>query len=226
MLSNLRLAIRRRSRAKKMEQFYALCPEGSQILDVGVSGMMGPDDPERNSFLREFTRAPSTYTGLGVEDLTALRCAFPQFRLVQYPGGAMPFADNEFDWAFSNAVIEHVGGSGEQLAFIDEMLRVSRAVYFTTPNRWFPVETHSSVLFLHWNRRAFDRWAAAKGYSWLTAKELRLLGYRELSTLLEASLARAFRIRRNWIPGVPWPMTFSVIASRDPSRIPATWQGD
>ena len=222
MLSNLRLAIRRRSRAKKMEAFYSLCPEGARILDVGVSGMMGSDDPERNSFLREFTRDPSTYAGLGVEDLTALRRAFPQFRLVQYPGGAMPFRDNEFDWAFSNAVIEHVGGSREQLAFINEMLRVARAAYFTTPNRWFPVETHSSVIFLHWSRRIFDRWAAAKGYSWLTAGELRLLGYRDLVALMERSSAGAFCIRRNWIPGIPWPMTFSVIASRDPSRVPAT----
>jgi len=40
---------------------------------------------------------------------------------------------------------------GNQARFIAELHRVSRrAVCLTTPNRWFPVEVHTSVPLLHW----------------------------------------------------------------------------
>ena len=212
MIASLKRAVSATSRERKIREFFSLCPEGARILDVGVSGNVLIADTELNRFLTTYPRDPSTYTGLAVEDITQLRRAFPQFRFVQYPGGVMPFKTGEFDWAFSNAVIEHVGGEIEQQFFVDEMLRVARAVYFTTPNRWFPVETHSGQIFRHWNRQLFDRWAHRKGYSWLTAAELRLLGYRDLQTIMRHSRATDYRIRRNWLPGIPWPMTFSVIA--------------
>lgn len=211
MIAQMRRAVSAHSRAQKMREFFSMCPEGSTVLDVGVSGAR-IDETELNCFLRRYPRNPSTYTGLGVEDLSELRKAFPAFRFVEYEGGIMPFANRQFDWVFSNAVIEHVGDDAQQLMFVDEMLRVSRAVYFTTPNRWFPVETHSGQLLLHWHREAFDQWATRRGFNWLTARELRLLGFSDLMGLMRRSSARDFQIRRKFVPGVPWPMTFSVIA--------------
>ena len=97
---------------------------------------------------------------------------------------------------FSKAVIEHVGDDALHLMFVDEMLRVSRAVWFTTFHRWFPLETHSGKVLLHWHREAFDPWATLRGFNWLTARGLRLLGFSDLLGLMRLSSAGDFQIRR------------------------------
>lgn len=82
----------------------------------------------------------------------------------------MPFDDCSFDLVHPSAVLKHVGSRAQQAAFLGELLRVSRrGVYLTTPNRWFPVEFHSVLPFVHWlPARAFRA-------------VLRLLGHHELA---------------------------------------------
>ena len=66
-------------------------------------------------------------------------------------GRDLPFADGEFDLGFSNAVVEHVAGGREgQRRFVHELCRVSGSVFVTTPNRWFPLEVHTLLPFVHW----------------------------------------------------------------------------
>jgi SAM-dependent methyltransferase len=74
---------------------------------------------------------------------------FPQVRLVLADGCALPFRDGAFDIVFSNAVIEHVPRE-TQNRFAQEIRRVGKRYFVATPNRWFPLETHSKLLFLHW----------------------------------------------------------------------------
>jgi hypothetical protein len=51
----------------------------------------------------------------------------------------------------SAAVIEHVGSFARQCDFLKECCRVARrAVFVTTPNRWFPVEFHTILPLVHW----------------------------------------------------------------------------
>ena len=52
------------------------------------------------------------------------------------------FSDKAFDIAFSNSVIEHVGGFEEQKLMADEMKRIGKKIFLQTPNRYFPVEPH------------------------------------------------------------------------------------
>jgi hypothetical protein len=41
---------------------------------------------------------------------------------------------------------------------VSELCRVAPQVFVSTPNRWFPVETHTLVPFVHWlPRPAADR---------------------------------------------------------------------
>ena len=75
---------------------------------------------------------------------------FPEVRCVVADGRDLPFADGEFDVAFSNAVVEHVGGRDEQRRFVHELCRVAGRVFLTTPNRLFPLEVHTLVPFVHW----------------------------------------------------------------------------
>lgn len=55
-----------------------------------------------------------------------------------------------FDVVFSNSVIEHVGGIERQRQFAAECIRCGRGFFVQTPNKWFPLDTHTLMPFAHW----------------------------------------------------------------------------
>ena len=58
---------------------------------------------------------------------------------------------NSFDIVHSNATIEHVGSYTKQLLFIKECIRVSKKyVFIQTPNRFYPIDFHTILPFIHW----------------------------------------------------------------------------
>ena len=73
-----------------------------------------------------------------------------RIRKVKGDATRLEFGDNSFDIAYSNSVIEHVGGWPEIAAFAREIRRVAPQYYVQTPNKWFPLEVHFHMLFLHW----------------------------------------------------------------------------
>lgn len=89
-------------------------------------------------------------------------------------GRALPFKAGAADMVFSNAVVEHVGGKEDQIRFVAEHARVGRIWVTTTPNRWFPVESHTLAMFRHWSS------------SWRLRQDAftRLLSRRELRALV------------------------------------------
>jgi hypothetical protein len=84
-------------------------------------------------------------------------------------------------------VVEHVGGKEQQRQFVAELCRVAPRVFLSTPNRWFPIETHTLVPFVHWlPRQAADRTFAALGRdSW---DQVQLLTKRELLGIFPRSV--------------------------------------
>jgi SAM-dependent methyltransferase len=155
------------------------------ILDVGVT----PDQTAADSnFFEKWYPHTSRITATSIEDASALETLHPGLTFVQTPGDSLPFADGHFDIAFSTAVIEHVGDRDSQRHFLAELLRVSKRFFITTPNRWFPVELHTYVPFLHWlpqeqHQRALRRLGKE---SWATTENLNLLDERELRALFPA----------------------------------------
>jgi len=197
-----------KSRSQKLDQFYSRFNAESSVLDVGVSSNEHNDSV--NLFLRNYRFDSSFYTGLAVQPMDDIRKKYPEKKFVEYGGGEFPFAKNEFDWVFSNAVIEHVGNETDQLLFLNEMLRVGKNVFFTTPNKWFPIESHTDVFLKHWNDSKFYAWCEANAPYW-NPDNLLLLGKKDLDRIIELSTAREYDIRSNRTLG--WPMTYSVVCS-------------
>jgi len=195
LIKNLKDKVMKKSREEKLSHFYSLYKEGMTVLDVGVSSESKAGLPARNYFLKNYRYDPKYYTGLGVQDLSQMSDLFPGKKFIQYPGGKFPFEDNEFDWVFSNAVIEHVGDDNAQLQFINEMLRVAKNVFFTTPNKYFPIEAHTNIFFLHWNNAIFYNWCKTHK-TWVTKDNLYLLSGDRLEKLMKLSNAASFEIHK------------------------------
>ena len=153
MLRKLAAEASIRSREEKWRSYEQMYPprQGERILDVGASAMV--DIPWENWFLKRYP-FPEQVTAVVLSGAAKLREAFPGVTVVEADGRELPFADGEFDIAHSNAVIEHVGPWPEQQRFMSELVRVGRSGFVTTPNRWFPVESHSQLLFMHWLPRS------------------------------------------------------------------------
>jgi SAM-dependent methyltransferase len=108
------------------------------------------DLPGENEFLRRYPY-PTKVTAISNDPhLDPVRSAYPGVTAVHADALDLPFADRSYDVVHSNAVIEHVGPIAEQRRFIAEAVRVGRAGFVSTPNRWFPVDSHTNLPFLHW----------------------------------------------------------------------------
>jgi ubiquinone/menaquinone biosynthesis C-methylase UbiE len=85
----------------------------------------------------------------------------------------LPFRDQCFDVVHCSAVIEHVGNLQNQKQLVAECARVARRGFLiTTPYRWFPIEVHTSIPFLHWLPKAWHRaMLSYSGYDFYSAEE-------------------------------------------------------
>jgi hypothetical protein len=141
-----------RSRERKLRLFLELFQPGPEttVVDVGVT-----DAPfgggSSDNFLEALYPWPARITAVGPTELDRFAGAFPTVTAVRADGRDLPFADRQFDLGFSNAVIEHVaGGRQGQRRFVAELCRVANRVFVATPNRFFPVDPHSLLPFVHW----------------------------------------------------------------------------
>ncbi len=152
MLRRVASRVSMRSRRRKLQLFLDLLQPSPEttVVDVGVT-----DAPfgagSTDNFFEALYPWPERITAVGRTELDRFTAAFPQVRAVRADGRDLPFADAEFDLAFSNAVVEHVAGGREgQREFVHELCRVARRVFVTTPNRRFPLEVHTLLPFVHW----------------------------------------------------------------------------
>lgn len=112
-------------------------------------------------------------------------------------GRSLPFETGSFEWVFSNAVIEHVGGWKDQVRFAQEIRRVAAKGYFvTTPNRHFPLEPHTLIPFFQFFPTALQRRVApySPGY---------LRRYEEINLLSASQMQELFPEARILAVGTP-----------------------
>lgn len=122
-----------------------LCSE-STVLDVGVTVYRD----ESCNFFEKLYRYPHKITAVSTEDAHFLEKEFSGLRFIKADGLNLPFKDKSFDLVVSTATLEHVGNRDRQHRFVNEICRVGQAVCITTPNRWYPLEFHTRLPFVHW----------------------------------------------------------------------------
>jgi len=124
----------------------------TEILDVGVSDVINDG---ANVLERKYPFLDRV-TACGLGDAPDFQSAFPAcaYRKIA-PRDPLPFPDKRFAIAASNAVLEHVGSRREQVKFLAELCRVARRVFVSVPNRFFPLEHHTSLPFVHYFDSSF-----------------------------------------------------------------------
>ena len=153
MIRRLAARVSARSRRRKLGLFLeAMRPNAeTTVVDVGVSdGGYGADALGTANFFEALYPWPERIVAVSTQYLTVFQQAFPKVEAVRADGRALPFPDDSFDIGFSNAVVEHLPDLVSQRAFVAELCRVSRRVFLTTPNRQFPLDTHTLVPLAHW----------------------------------------------------------------------------
>ena len=145
-------------RTKQYNEFekFAQPSENSNVLDVGVS------DSEKIEGTNLFERLypyPESLTIASIEDDKKIKKLYPNAKVIKiFPNQKLPFKNGEFDIAVSWATLEHVGGYKKQAMFINELLRVGKKVFITTPYRACPYEPHTGFFLLHWLPLNLFRW--------------------------------------------------------------------
>ena len=121
-------------RRRRMDRFFANVapsPE-SRVLDVGGTAQTWMGESNGHA------QFPVTLLNIRKYD----EVDSDRFTSVEADATNLPFADNAFDIAFSNSVIEHVGTWEKQQLFAREVSRVARNLWVQTPARSFPIEAH------------------------------------------------------------------------------------
>jgi len=119
-----------------------------RVLDVGVT----EDRTITNSnYFEALYPWKAQITACGMEDARFLESQYPGLKFLHADALNLPFPDQSFDVVHCSAVWEHVGNANNQKKLLTECLRVTRrGLMLTTPNRWFPIEFHCQLPFLHW----------------------------------------------------------------------------
>lgn len=191
------------SRSEKLDLFVSeVCTSyDNTILDVGAADLeYSPVD----NFLEKHYHSPNKITALSIYPLINFSNRYPDISTVVFDGCTFPFADNAFDVVHSNAVIEHVGGTEKQVAFVKELARVGERFFFTTPSRHFPIETHTNVPFFHYlPKQVFDKILTILGKKWACGDYMNLLSRKDLEQIIRLAGVDKFKIITKRFMGLP-----------------------
>jgi SAM-dependent methyltransferase len=181
--------------------------ERMRILDVGFSE---DEYSSTDNFVEKHYPYPEMLTAMGIDVPVGFRNRYPKVTAVRYDGGVFPFEDKAFDVCWSNAVIEHVGDRNEQILFLKEIKRISRRGYITTPNKYFPIETHTRIPVLHYlPKKVFDKFLALIRKGWAAGDYMHLLSLSDLESLLASADILNYNIFKNSFAG--FTLDFAVI---------------
>jgi hypothetical protein len=176
----------RKKRFEFFKTFITPLPYPLSILDVGGTQEFW----EKMEFIRDDIKV--VLYNLSNEEVVV----YPSLTSIIGDGRNMlEFKDQEFDIAFSNSVIEHLGTYESQRQMADEIQRVGQRYFVQTPNRYFPIDPHVLLplfQFLPFRVKVFILAHFRSPWGWKIASqeeavqyvnEIRLLTEKELRSL-------------------------------------------
>lgn len=182
------------------------------VLDLGVTS---DQTYSHSNYLESWYPYKDRITASGMDDAKFLEEMHPGLKFVLADGRNLPFADQEFDYVHSSAVLEHVGSGEKQAAFLREAWRVARkGIFITTPNRWFPVEFHTVMPFAHWlPPAAFRKLCKMRGMEFFASEDnLNLLSASQLRRFAQEAGLENYRVISVTLAG--WPSNLMLSAKR------------
>jgi SAM-dependent methyltransferase len=187
----------REKRAKVFRETFSVGPS-TRILDLGSE-----DGAAIAAVLAGTGAQPSN---IYIADINAERVQQGHRRYGFSPiaipaAGTLPFEDGYFDIVYCSSVIEHVTLPKDQIwleqsdeeferrartsqrQFANEIRRLGRGYYVQTPDRWFPIESHTWLPLVGymprtWQKRVIEKtnryWVKKTNPDWclLSAKEM------------------------------------------------------
>lgn len=135
LLLNMSASLRRKRMARLREYFQF--DANTRILDVGGSGDWDWGEVGVNAAVTIINLYPPSEVAT-LNYIQGSACDMHMFR------------DQEFDFVFSNSVIEHLPSREDQFRMASEIRRVGRAYWVQTPNRHFPLELHLCFPFVQY----------------------------------------------------------------------------
>jgi hypothetical protein len=162
-----------------------------RVLDVGVSDVISNGANVLERCYPEQQNITACGLGAGHE----FQAAFPKVGYVRIePNVRLPFDDRSFAVATANAVLEHVGSAANQAFFVRELCRVAERVFISVPNRFFPIEHHTALPLVHFQKRTFELACAVTGKSEWTREENLILMTRKLLRQLAAPIGKSAEV--------------------------------
>ena len=181
-------------RRRRMNRFFALFTPSTDIRVLDIGGTAETWSSEAEGCARFPVTLINTYDYGPIED--------KRFTSIAGDATALPFADNAFDIAFSNSVIEHLGTWEKQQVFAREARRVARKLWIQTPARSFPIEAHLLAPYIQYLPKSVQhriaRWTPRgllqPGLVHEIVDEVRLLTHREVKLLFPDCLILKERV--------------------------------
>jgi Methyltransferase domain len=187
------------SRRRKLEIFHRVLQPwpGVRILNIGATppclgkALTGEQDME-SSEQPELDPSWNDFRVVGLNlDHPGTR-AYVEFHhrhdrtAVTADACHLPFPDKSFDIVYSNAVIEHVPMM-LQSKMANEMMRVGKSWFITTPNFWYPMEMHHRLPFFQFLPGRIQRAIQLKLRTWPEHETISLLSASRLQALFPTS---------------------------------------
>ena len=142
------------ARKKHHEMIIPYISKEDEILDIGTTPIL---ENHENFFLNHY-KFPDKITCFSDQNLDKLKTNFPNLKTIQGDGRGTNLPDSSYDVVMSNATLEHVGSYQNQCKFIKELYRISRKrCIISTPNRYFPIDSHTMLPFIHWLPKKIHR---------------------------------------------------------------------
>ncbi len=204
----------RRRRFDHFVDFIAKLGRPMSIIDVGGT----------ESFWTQMNFSPTSDVRIVLLNTETVSGINPMFEYVLGDARKMcQFKDREFDLAFSNSVIEHVGGMEDQRRMATEMQRIASHFFLQTPNRHFPIEPHFLFPFFQFLPVEVRVWLVSHlSLGWdrphrITQRHLALEAVSSIRLLSRSELKRLFPTGRVVVERfVGLPKSFQIFGESPP----------